>query len=107
MSDVDNCSSLSEEEIHAAISQMMNGKAPRIGQISAELLKLGGDECVHWLKVVFDFSWEHESIPKDRKSHILVPLHKEDSHNVCDNCRGIALLCISSNVFAKAILNRL
>jgi hypothetical protein len=39
MSDVDNCSSLSEEEIRTDISQMKNGKAPGVDQISAELLK--------------------------------------------------------------------
>ena len=50
-----------------AISQMKNSKAPGADQISAELLKLGGDECVRWLKTVFDAIWQQESIPSDWK----------------------------------------
>ena len=78
-SDVDICSCLSEDEIRMAISQMKNSKAPGADQISAELLKLGGDECVRWLKTVFDAIWQQESIPRDWKGQIFVPLHKKGS----------------------------
>ena len=97
MSDVDMCGCLSEDEIRTAISQMKKGKAPGSDEISTELLMLGSEECVRWLKIVFDSIWQHEAIPNDWKNQIIVPLHKGD----------IALLSIPSKVFAKAILNRL
>jgi hypothetical protein len=59
------------------------------------------------LRLYMTLLWEHESILKDWKRQILVPLHKKGSRNVCDNYRGIALLSIPSKVFATAILNRL
>jgi hypothetical protein len=86
---------------------MKNGKAPGADQISSELLKLGGEECVRWLKTVFDCIWRQESVPKDWINQILVPIHKKGSRTACDNYRGIALLSIPSKVFAKALLNRL
>ena len=107
MSDVDMCGCLSEDEIRTAISQMKKGKAPGSDEISTELLMLGGEECVRWLKIVFDSIWQHEAIPNDWKNQIIVPLHKKGSRSLCDNYRGIALLSIPSKVFAKAILNRL
>ena len=98
---------LSEEEISAAISQLRSGKAPGLDGISLEMLLLGGEVTVRWLKSIFDTIWVTESVPKDWQSQLLVPLHKKGSRTICDNYRGIALLSIPGKVFAKAILNRL
>ena len=46
----DLCAPLSEEEICTAISQLKNGRAPGIDEITAEMIKLGGAESVRWCK---------------------------------------------------------
>ena len=107
INDEELCANLSEEEIAIAISQLKNGRAPGMDGISAEMLKLGGEESVRWLKAISDGIWKEDSIPGDWKRQLLIPLHKKGNHSMCDNYRGIALLSIPSKVFAKAILNRL
>ena len=101
------CCNLSEDEIAVAIKQLKKGKAPGLDEISLEMLRLGGEESIRWLKLVSDVIWREESVPADWRSQLLVPLHKKGSRTNCDNYRGIALLSIPSKVFAKAILNRL
>ena len=101
------CDELSEEEISAAITQLRKGRAPGVDEVSAELLKLGGEESVRWLKAIADCIWREESVPRDWRKQLLIPLHKKGSRSICDNYRGIALLSIPSKVMAKAILNRL
>ena len=103
----DLSSPLSEEEIRRAISKLRSGKAPGSDGISLEMLSLGGEESICWLKSIFDSIWETELVPDDWQSQLLVPLHKKGSRTICNNYRGIALLSIPGKVFAKAILNRL
>ena len=106
MSGEDMSAPLSEEEIITAISELRSGKAPGLDGISLEMLSLGGDETIRWLKSIFDTIWETESVPRDWQSQILVPLHKKVSQAICNNYRGIALPSIPGKVFAKAILNQ-
>ena len=54
------CAPLTEEEIHVAISHLKNGRAPGLDEISAEMLKLGGNESVQWLKLLSDCIWRGE-----------------------------------------------
>ena len=107
LSDTDLSAPISEEEIRTAISELRSGKAPGLDGISLEMLSLGGEETTHWLKSIFNAIWETESVPEDWQSQLLVPLHTKGSRTICDNYRGIALLSIPGEVFAKAILNRL
>ena len=98
---------LSEDEIRQAISELRSGRAPGSDGISLEMLNLGGEESIRWLKSIFDSIWETELVPEDWQSQLLIPLHKKGSRTICDNYRGIALLSIPGKMFAKAILNRL
>ena len=96
------CAPLTEEEIRVAISHLKNGRAPGLDEISAEMLKVGGDESVQCLKLLSDCIWREETIPNDWKSQLLIPLHKRGSRVDCDKYQGIALLSIPSKVFSKA-----
>ena len=107
LSDHDLSSPLSEEEIITAISELRAGKAPGPDGVSLEMLSLGGEVTIRWLKSIFDTIWATESVSEDWQSQILVPLHKKGSRTSCDNYCGIALLSVPGKVFAKAILNRL
>ena len=86
---------------------MRNGKAPGEDGISAEILRLGGESVVQWLKHLADRVWSEEAVPKDWKKSLVVPLHKKGTRSVCDNYRGISLLSIPSKVICRAILNRI
>ena len=107
LSDTDLSAPLSEEEIITAISELSSGKVPGLDGISLEMLSLGEDANIYWLKTIFDAIWVTESVPMDWQSQLLVPLHKKGSRTICDNYCGIALLSIPGKVFAKAILNQI
>ena len=72
-SDHDLSSPLSEEEI-TAISELRAGKAPGPDGVSLEMLSLGGEVTICWLKSIFDTIWATESVPEDWQSQIHVPL---------------------------------
>ena len=79
LSDHDLSSPLSEEEIITAISELRAGKAPGPDGVSLEMLSLGGEVTIHWLKSIFDTIWATESVLEDWQSQILVPLRKKGS----------------------------
>ena len=91
LSDEDLSAPLSEEEIHTAISKLSSGRASGLNRITLEMLSLGRDVTVRWLKAIFDAIWATESVPEDWLSQLLVPLHKKAIWTICDNYRGIAL----------------
>ena len=55
--DDEMCALLSEEEISTAMSQLKNGRAPGLDEVSAEMLKLGSVASVEWLKALADRIW--------------------------------------------------
>ena len=51
--------------------------------------------------------WDTETIPNDWKRAIIIPIHKKKDKMVCDNYRGISLLCHASKIFTSIVLQRL
>ena len=96
-----------EEEIKSAVKVMKNNKAPGADNITAELLKLGGDVVVQWLLNLVSVVWQEESVPEDWTKQLTIPLHKKGSFQDCDNYRGIALLSVPGKVFCKVLQTRL
>ena len=98
---------LSKIELHKSLGQCKIETVSGIDQISSNMLKIGDEVSVNWLKVIADQIWESEVIPKDWKCQIVIPIHKNGSKSLCQNYRGIFLLCVASKVFGRAVLNRL
>ena len=94
-------------ELTNALKQCKLETAPGLDGISSNMLKIGANETVYWLKVISDQIWEMETIPSDWKNQIIVPIHKHGARSLCENYRGIALLCVASKVFGRAILNKM
>ena len=82
------------EEEFAKANQLKNNKAPGAGEITAELLKLGGGVMVQWLTQLSQLVWLREEVPVDWRMQLTIPLHKKSSYDDCDNFRGIALLSV-------------
>ena len=49
-------------------------------EVSAELLKLGGEESVRWLKAIADCIWREESVPRDWRKQLLIPHTHTHTH---------------------------
>ena len=54
------------------------------------------------------YMWRKEAIPHEFKDASIIHLYKRKGNpQVCDNHRGISLLCIAGKTLAKILLNRL
>jgi len=95
------------EEIEAAIKCMKSSKAPGIDRITAEMLKADPLLSAHMLYHLFTNIWEAATFPVDWMQGILVKVPKKGDLTVCDNWRGIMLLCIVLKVLCKVILSRI
>ena len=83
-------------------------KGPRCkDEITAELLKLGGEEVVEYLAHMASLIWKSETVLADWLKQLVVPLHKKGPTRDCDNYRGIALLSVPGKVFCRVIQARL
>ena len=95
-----------ESEIRTALKMMKNGRAPGADDISAELLKLGGEKVVQWLTHLARIVWEKEKVPEDWVKQLTIPLHKKGPFHDCDNFRGIALFSVPGKVLCKVTQER-
>ena len=60
------------------------------------------------LTELFHCMWRKEAIPQEFKDASIIHLYKRKGNpQVCDNHRGISLLCIAGKILAKILLNRL
>ena len=107
-SDLVCCSSPTQTDISNAISRLKNGKAPGICKISPEMLKYGEPLTSSALLPLFDLIWNTEEIPEDWRRGIILPLYKgKGNRSEGGNYRGITLLSVPGEVFARVLLERM
>ena len=94
-------------EVHKAIKQLKNNKAPGWDEIPADILKLGGDELAKLLHLLISLIWNTEQIPEDLRDAIIVALFKKDDRSECGNYRGLSLLTSAGKVLGRILPNRL
>ena len=51
--------------------------------------------------------WISEEIPEDWNWIIICPIHKKGYVTICENYRGISLLCVAYKIFSHILFNRL
>ncbi|CAF1316375.1 unnamed protein product [Adineta steineri] len=95
------------EEVRRALFQMKSRKAPGSNEITADLLKAGGEPVIHWLHGIFVDIWKKELMVQDWNLAILIRLYKKGEKQICDNYRRISLLNVTSKIFSCIILNRI
>ena len=80
---------LTRGEILRAIKWLKNHKAAGIDNISAELIKYGGQTLHERMIALLMDIWENETMPIDWEEGMLVILHKKGDRTICKNFRGI------------------
>ncbi|CAF5049100.1 unnamed protein product, partial [Rotaria magnacalcarata] len=87
---------------------MKSRKAPGSDEVTADILKAGGEPVIKWLHEMFTEMWENEQVVKEWSSATLIRLYKnKGDKKLCDNYRGISLLSVTGKIFSRIILNRI
>lgn len=95
------------QEVEAAVKLLKTNKAPGIDNIPPELLKGRNNTTIRALHTVIKKVWQQEKMPEDWQKSIICSIHKKGDKLVCENYRGISLLCTSYKVFSKILEHRL
>ena len=95
------------EEIINADKKIKTGKAPGPDHIPPEVLKISPETTADILYDLFKTIWENEEIPEEWRLVYISKLAKKDDLSNCQNCRGIQLLSLPSQVLTRVILERI
>jgi hypothetical protein len=98
---------ISKEEVFTAVKQLANGKPAGSDGITAEMLKVGGEELRESLWFMCEQCFEKEEVPSDWMKGIIVPIFKSGNKLNPLNYRGITLLNVVSKVYASVLTRRL
>jgi hypothetical protein len=94
-------------EVKQALRGLKNNKAPGVDMIAAELIKKGGPKLEEHLYQLIRNIWDKETLPKEWKMGIIVPILKKGDKTKCENYRGITLLNTAYKVFSSILYARL
>ena len=61
------------DEVRNAVKSLKNDRAAGICNVTAELLKFGGECMLRWLQVIINCVWISETIPDDWRRGIILP----------------------------------
>ena len=97
----------SMSELEPVIATLKNNKAPGWDNITAELIKYGGEMLWICLLKLYNIIIVQEYIPKHFRIGLMVPIPKgSKDKTIQDNYRGITLLTVIGKIFEKCISNR-
>jgi hypothetical protein len=95
-----------KEEIKEIIKRLKYNKAPGENGITAEMLKVGGQNLEENIVKLINKAWDEETIPQRWKETLICPLHKKGDRSKCENYRGIALMDTIYKIMAVSIKSR-
>jgi hypothetical protein len=75
--------------------------------IHLELIKYGGYKILNIIYELVRQIWEKEIIPDEWKETIIVPIHKREDRDKCENYRRIALGNVAYKILSNIILEKI
>jgi hypothetical protein len=94
-------------EVEIAIGKLNSYKSPGIDEISAELIKAGGETLCSQRHKLICSVWNKEELPQQWKESIIIQIHEKGDKTDCNNYRGITLVSTAYTVLSKLLLARL
>ena len=89
-------------EVQRAIKSLCN-TSPGRDEISAPLLKLGGEPVAKWLQQIIAKVWSSGSAPQSWRQALMIALFKKGDRTLPDNYRGITLLEVCGKVYVGTV----
>jgi hypothetical protein len=86
---------------------MRNGKASGPDNIAAELLQADMETTVNILHKLLYEILNTEQVPEEWKTVLLVKIPKKGDLSICENWRGITLLCAASKILTRVMRERM
>ena len=94
------------DETIAATKRLSSGKAAGPDAIAAEVYKYGVINLTKSLVKLFNNIWDRRAVPQEFKDATIVHIYKmKGDKSICDNHRGIYLLCIAGKILTRILLN--
>ena len=96
------------DELSEALDSLASGKAPGKDGIPAEVLRCCKETLITELHEILCLCWSEGEVPQDMRDANVVTLYKnKGDRGDCNNYRGISLLSVVGEVFARVVLKRL
>jgi len=89
------------EEIKEAIKDLKIGKSPGNDQVTAEMIKYGGEKVAIFYHRLCTKIWQENIWPDEWGESIFVPIPKKGDILQCSNNRTISLISHSSKILLK------
>lgn len=96
-----------EVEIQNEIRKARNGKAPGEDNITAELLKYGGEQLHLQIYQLIKQIWSQNKMPEEWNTGIIIPIYKKGNKEECENYRAITLLNYVYKILSNQINHKL
>ena len=94
---------ITEADVNAVIKSLKTGKAPDEVHIRPEMLKAMNIYGVRWLTRVCKVACSTAQAPKQWQTSVIIPIHKKGDKTKCTNYRGISLISVPGEVYAKCL----
>jgi hypothetical protein len=94
-------------EVKTATDTLKRNKAPGEDRIMVVLLQKGGPTIWRIIYELITEIWRQKQMPKEWKCGVICPILKKGDKTVCNNYRGISLLCTTYKVMARILAKRL
>jgi hypothetical protein len=94
-------------EVEVAIGKLKRYQSPSTDQISAELIKAGGETLYSEIHRLICCIWNKEELPQQWKESIIVPIFMKGDNTDCHNYQGISLLSTACKILSNILLARL
>ena len=98
---------ISRDEVGWAIAHLKSDKSPGVDMITAEEIIAAGDIGIDIMHTLCNKIWQEERFPEDWRRSVIIPIFKKKDKLVCDNYRGISLLCHAEKLMASILLQRI
>ena len=88
-------------------TNMKSGKSRGVDNVTAEeiylLILIDTDVFFRLLTIL----WNREEMPQEWSRSVIIPIFEKKGKIICDNYRGISLLCHAEKLFASILLHRI
>ena len=105
--DIEETLPILKSEVENAIYMLKNDKTPGNYNISAELIKHGGESIIKIYTEICQNIWKTKIWPDQWTKSLIIPIPKKGDTKKCSNYRTLSLIPHPSNILLRIILNRL